>query len=162
MTQSWSAPHYDADHAYVWTLAANLIDLLDPQPNETIVDLGCGTGHLTAQSAQRGATVIGLDASPDMIRQARHNYPHLDFRLADATTFTLDHPVDAVFSNATLHWVKSTPAAALRQIHAALPPGGRFVTEFGGHRNVQHICDAIATAPHDQTAPLPLLPTFDF
>jgi trans-aconitate 2-methyltransferase len=144
MTQTWNAPNYDADHAYVWTLAAGLVDLLDPKPGKTIVDLGCGTGHLTAQIAQRGATMIGLDASPEMIRQAKQNYPALDFRVADATAFALDQSVDAVFSNATLHWITRTPAAAaVARIHNALRPGGRFVAEFGGHGNVRQICRAI-------------------
>jgi trans-aconitate methyltransferase len=144
MSDAWDANHYDRAHSYVWTLAADLLDLLAPQAGERIVDLGCGTGHLTAKIAERGAAVIGIDASAEMLRQARENYPRLDFRVGDATSFLLDAPVDAVFSNATLHWVKDAVAAAGR-IVLALRPGGRFVAEFGGAGNVGEVSRAIAS-----------------
>src|SRR5580700_6778280 len=100
MPDRWDSALYDDRHSFVWKKAADLIDLLHPQPGERILDLGCGTGHLTAQIAERGADVIGLDASASMIAQARQNYPKLKFVLADARTFELDGRFDAVFSNA--------------------------------------------------------------
>ena len=145
MSKSWDAPTYDAAHAYVFTLAADLLDLLAPAPGERILDVGCGTGHLTAKIARAGATVVGVDSSADMIAQARANYPHIDFRVADVTALGLsDAPFDAVFSNAVLHWVPNADAAA-QNIFRALRPGGRFVAEFGGAGNVQQLCSAIAS-----------------
>jgi len=144
MSNTWDANHYDAAHSYVWTLAADLIDLLAPQPGERILDLGCGTGHLTAKIAQRGASVVGIDASAEMVRQARENYPAIDFRMGDATTFQVDAPFDAVFSNATLHWVKDAHPAAERIAAALRRGGGRLVAEFGGNGNVRQVCGAIA------------------
>jgi trans-aconitate methyltransferase len=152
MTTTWNAKNYDTSHAYVWTLAADLLDLLDPHPDERILDIGSGTGHLTTQIAQRGAKVIGLDASPEMVARAKLNYPDLDFRVASAADFTVDQPADAIFSNATLHWVKDAQGAA-HAIHRALRPGGRFVAEFGGAGNVQTITRAIATALKSVNAP---------
>jgi trans-aconitate methyltransferase len=143
MSNTWDANHYDAAHSYVWTLAADLIELLAPQAGERVLDLGCGTGHLTAKIAECGALVVGIDASAEMMRQARENYPGLEFRVGDATSFEEADPFDAVFSNATLHWVKDANAAAVR-IAAALRPGGRFVAEFGGAGNVREVCRAIA------------------
>jgi trans-aconitate methyltransferase len=143
MSNNWDANHYDAAHSYVWTLAADLVELLAPQANERILDLGCGTGHLTTKIAERGASVVGIDASVEMVRQARENYPAIEFRVGDATTFDVDAPFDAVFSNATLHWVKDAHAAAER-IARALRPGGRLVAEFGGAGNVRDVCRAIA------------------
>lgn len=119
-----------------------MIDLLNPQPGETVLDLGCGTGHLTYQIAEKGAIVTGLDSAPAMVAQARMNYPSLKFMLADATNFTLPAPVDAVFSNAVLHWVKNADGA-LACIRRALKPGGRFVAEFGGKDNIHHLLGAI-------------------
>lgn len=145
MPTTWNAKNYDTAHSYVWTLAADLIDLLAPNPGERILDIGSGTGHLTSQIAQRGATVIGLDASPEMVARAQANYPDLDFRVASATDFAFDEKFDAIFSNATLHWVKDAQAAA-NSIRRALRPGGRFVAEFGGAGNVRTIMDAIATS----------------
>jgi trans-aconitate methyltransferase len=141
---AWNAGEYDSRHSYVWTLAADLVELLAARAGERIVDLGCGTGHLTAQIAERGADVMGIDASAEMVEQARENYPQLDFRVGDARTFSVDGPVDAVFSNATLHWVKDAAAAAGR-IALALRPGGRFVAEFGGAGNVREVSRAIAS-----------------
>jgi trans-aconitate methyltransferase len=143
MSNTWDANHYDASHSYVWTLAADLIELLAPAPGERVLDLGCGTGHLTAKIVERGASVVGIDASTEMVRQARENYPGIEFRVGDATSFELAEPFDAVFSNATLHWVKDAGAAAGR-IAGTLRPGGRFVAEFGGAGNVRETCRAIA------------------
>ena len=119
-----------------------MLDLLQPQPGELILDLGCGTGHLTSQLAQAGARVIGLDESAQMLATARQQYPQLEFLQADARDFSLPEPCDAVFSNAVLHWVKPAAAAAAC-IARALKPGGRFVAEFGGQGNVANIVDAV-------------------
>jgi trans-aconitate 2-methyltransferase len=145
---SWDPALYQSAHAFVWQRASDLIELLAPQAGERVLDLGCGTGQLAMKIVERGADVVGLDRSPDMIAQARQNFPQLRFEVADATTFTADQPSDAVFSNATLHWVKP-PEAAVERISAALRPGGRFVAEFGGKGNVSHICDALRIALRD-------------
>jgi trans-aconitate methyltransferase len=142
---SWDAKQYQRRHSYVFEYGKALLDLLSPQPGETILDLGCGSGQLTAAIAQSGASVIGLDSSSEMLAEARAKFPQIDFRLGDAADFALDYPVDAVFSNATLHWVKESAAAA-GCISRALKPGGRFVAEFGGHGNIQPVVDALHAA----------------
>lgn len=135
MRNRWDTELYEGRFDFVWKLGADLLDLLDPQPGERILDLGCGTGQLTAMIAERGALVTGLDHSPEMVAQARINYPALNFVLADARTFGFDGRFHAVFSNAALHWVRDAEAAVDR-IHAALESGGRFVAELGGKGNV--------------------------
>ena len=117
-------------------------ELLQPREGERILDLGCGTGQLTAEIAASGAQVVGLDSSPEMLGQARQNYPNLNFVLADATDFRFEEPFDAVFSNAALHWVKDAEAS-VKCIAAALQPGGRFVAEFGGKGNIPEILVAL-------------------
>ena len=62
---AWNPALYDAKHAFVWQHGAALIDLLQPQAGERILDLGCGTGHLTAQLATAGADVLGVDLSDE-------------------------------------------------------------------------------------------------
>lgn len=141
-TQVWNATLYDVKHGFVTQYGEALLDLLAPRPGERILDIGCGTGHLTKQIADRGAAVIGLDNSPDMIASARTAYSDLAFVLGDAADFAFGEPFDAVFSNATLHWVKP-PEDAVRCIAASLKPGGRFVAEFGGAGNVAHVANAI-------------------
>jgi trans-aconitate methyltransferase len=141
----WDSSLYDDRHSFVWKKVGDLIDLLDPQPGNRILDLGCGTGHLTAQIAERGADVIGLDGSASMIAQARQNYPKLKFTLADARTFQFDEPFDAVFSNAALHWIPEARAVIARTA-ACLKPGGRLVLEMGGKDNIGRIVTALTAA----------------
>jgi trans-aconitate methyltransferase len=139
---SWNAEQYEGRHSYVWQFGGSLLDLLHPRTGEHILDLGCGTGQLTAEIAAGGAQVVGLDSSPEMLGQARQNYPHLKFVLADATDFRFEEPFDAVFSNAALHWVKDAEAS-VKCIAAALRTGGRFVAEFGGKGNIAEIMAAL-------------------
>jgi trans-aconitate methyltransferase len=141
-TPAWNPDLYDKSHSFVWKFGAALLELLEPRPAERILDLGCGTGPLTAQIAAVGAEVVGIDSSRDMIEQARRAFPRLHFEVADARTFELDGKFDAVFSNAVLHWVKE-PEQAVSRIRAALKPGGRFVAEFGGKGNTQKLADGL-------------------
>jgi trans-aconitate methyltransferase len=142
MSEKWDSALYDDRHSFVWKKASDLLDLLDPQPGERILDLGCGTGHLTAQIAARGAIVTGLDASASMIAQARINYPKLRFVLTDAAALEVDEPLDAVFSNAVLHWIRDAPPV-LASVHRALKEGRRFVFEMGAKGNNRRVLEAV-------------------
>ena len=141
----WDAGLYEGEHSFVWKYGAALLPLLDPKPGERILDLGCGTGQLTAEIAAAGAGTLGIDSSPEMIGQARQNYPKLKFQLADARTFISPEPFDAVFSNAALHWIPDAPAV-VRTVFQALKPGGRFVAEFGGKGNTRQVMNALEEA----------------
>jgi trans-aconitate 2-methyltransferase len=141
----WDPALYDSKHSFVWKYGLELIELLAPQRGERILDLGCGTGHLTNQIALSGAAVTGLDISEAMIAKARENYPDLEFVQADAADFRFAEPFDAVFSNAALHWIKRAEAV-VECIARALQPGGRFVAEFGGKGNVAAIHTALQRA----------------
>ena len=142
MSNKWNANAYQDRYSFVWEAAGDLIGLLAPQAGERILDLGCGPGQLTARIAESGATVIGIDRSEAMIAQARGNYPLLDFRLGDAASFALERPVDAVFSNAVLHWVPDASGVA-QCTERVLKPGGRFVCEFGGLGNIASVVRAL-------------------
>jgi len=142
MSDAWDSSLYDDRHSFVWKTGADLLDLLAPQPGERILDLGCGTGHLTDRIAGTGAEVAGLDSSPSMIAQARQNFPKLRFQLADARTFRVDTPYDAIFSNAALHWVREANEAAAAMAQA-LKPSGRLVLEMGVKGNVGLISEGI-------------------
>ena len=141
----WNANLYDDKHSFVWKLAAGVLELLDTKPGERILDLGCGTGHLTGKLAEAGAHVVGVDRSEEMIRQAREAYPSLLFKVMDARELDLDGPFDAVFSNATLHWIKE-PERVITSIARLLRPGGRFVAEFGGRGNTGELLKAVDRA----------------
>ncbi|MDY7014892.1 MAG: class I SAM-dependent methyltransferase [Cyanobacteriota bacterium] len=140
----WNTSLYESKHEFVWHYGSELIELLAPQPDERILDLGCGTGQLTQQIAASGAIAIGIDNSPSAIARAKENYPHLQFLVAEGTNFSVEEPFDAVFSNAALHWMKNAQGV-IRCIWQALNPGGRFVAEFGGKGNVRQIVAALET-----------------
>lgn len=143
--KQWDASRYDAGYSFVWKHGAGVLELLAPREGERILDVGCGTGHLTAQIAASGAEVIGIDRSVEMVTTARRNYPRLQFEVADAERFRFDAPFDAVFSNAAIHWMKDQQAVA-SSVWQALKPGGRFVAEFGGRGNIRSIETALHQA----------------
>ncbi len=145
LPNNWDADLYENKHAFVWEHGQYLLKLLNPKPGESILDIGCGTGQLTAKIAQTGCEITGIDHASSMIEKAKQNYPHLFFNVADARTFQVDQPVDAVFSNAVLHWIKEANEA-IASIYQALKPGGRFVAEFGGKGNIQAIAQALNSA----------------
>ena len=104
--REWDAGRYDSAHSFVWERGRGVVELLAPVPGERILDLGCGTGHLTAHIAKSGAEVVGIDSSEDMVRVASQNYPNILFEVADARSLPYVAEFDAVFSNAVLHWVR--------------------------------------------------------
>ena len=130
---------------FVSKLGQDLVRLLDPQPGERILDLGCGTGDLAQRIAASGASVLGLDRSEAMIAEARRKHPRLHFQVGDAAAFTHAEPFDAVFSNAALHWIRDAPRV-VEAIWRALRPGGRLLAEFGGKGNARAVVLAIAEA----------------
>jgi len=140
----WNANLYDDKHAFVFQYGESVLELLDVKPGERILDLGCGTGHLAKKIQEHGAEVIGIDASPEMIAQAKENYPDLDFSVANGADFSFDEPFDAVFTNATLHWIHDADGV-IKSVYKALKPGGRFVGEFGGKGNNQLMMAATGT-----------------
>src|SRR5262249_12493396 len=101
----WDSTFYDQKHSFVTKYGEGVMELLATMAGERILDVGCGTGHLTHLIAQTGAVVTGLDNSAEMIRAAEASYPNIRFIIADAANFSFDEPFDAIFSNAALHWV---------------------------------------------------------
>ena len=78
---TWDARGYDASFSFVTSYGAALLDLLDAQPGERVLDLGCGTGHQGAALVALGADVVGIDADPAMLAVARTEHPELRVEL---------------------------------------------------------------------------------
>lgn len=134
--QSWRPNQYNTNASFVSKLGCSVVDLLEPKPGETILDLGCGDGTLAAKIESKGAKVVGVDSSPEMVRAAQARGIEAYVMSGDALTFAGDF--DAVFSNAALHWIKDYQRV-IGGVNASLRPGGRFVGEFGAYGNIQRL-----------------------
>jgi trans-aconitate methyltransferase len=139
-TTIWNPENYERNARFVSDLGAPLLELLQPKAGETILDLGCGDGFLTAKVAAAGCLVIGADASRDQVEAARRR--GVCAVVMDGHGLGLKQRFDAVFSNAALHWMKRANEVAA-DIVRCLRPGGRFIAEFGGKGNVEKIRSAL-------------------
>lgn len=158
----WDAPKYHriSDPQLAWgrTVAARLV----PAAGERILDVGCGTGRLTAEIAEvRDVLVVGLDPSAAMLAEARRGQVQYGGRTpvrevctcpvyvqADAAALPFVAAFDAVFSNATFHWVPDHDRL-FRNIHTALRPGGRLVAQCGGAGNLASLYGRARTLMDD-------------
>ena len=101
------------------------------QKPQRVVDLGCGTGELTAVLHRElgAAETIGVDSSPAMLAKAVElDVPGLRFSRADIAEWTPSEPLDVVFSNAALHWLPDHPRLFAR-LAAMLAPGGQIAVQ---------------------------------
>jgi SAM-dependent methyltransferase len=141
--QVWDPEGYARHARFVAELAGPVLELLAPRPGERILDLGCGDGVLTERLQSLGCDVLGVDASPEQVAAARRL--GVAAEVADAARLGFAAAFDAVFSNATLHWVKDADAA-IAGVYRALRPGGRFAAELGGEGCVARIRGGLAAS----------------
>lgn len=141
--QTWNPESYAKNARFVSELGEPLLELLQLVPGEKILDLGCGDGALTEKLVAAGGLVLGMDASYAQVQAARQRGLNAEVCRAEDLPFVEEF--DAIFSNATLHWVKDQ-ATALAKIYRSLKPGGRFVAELGGFGCVETIRKALHEA----------------
>lgn len=144
---AWDPALYAANASFVPALGNVALAWLDARPGERALDLGCGDGVLTLKIATTGAIVEGIDADAAMVAAARAR--GINVRCLDARNLEDTASFNAVFSNATLHWIRP-PEAVITNVARALVPGGRFVGEFGGHGNIAAIRTALAATLADR------------
>jgi len=140
----WDAAKYHriSDPQLAWGRA--VAARLALRAGERILDLGCGTGRLTEEIATTpGITVVGLDRSAAMLRQActRSQTPVVGlptYVLGDGADLPFANAFDAIFSAATFHWIPDHDRL-FRSLYAALKPGGRVVAQCGGARNLDRL-----------------------
>ena len=106
-----------------------------------ILDLGCGEGTLAKETQNKGARVIGVDLSENMVIKAKENGTEA-FVMGVTNLQFKDETFDKVFSNAVLHWVKDLNTSA-SEIFRILKKDGKFVAEFGGFGNINSLCQTM-------------------
>nr|GAT50614.1 predicted protein [Mycena chlorophos] len=149
--QGWSAKLYNKSASFVYSAAytAPVLGMLQAQPGEKIIDLGCGSGEVTFELEKivkqaPGGLVVGVDFSEAMIAKCKESgmqhafvsdIQSLDIPMSAFNDGNQNFKFDAAFSNATLHWCKRDPAGVLESVKRVLKPGGRLAVEFGGMHN---------------------------
>ena len=139
-SNEWNATNYNNHADFVSKLAMPVVELLDPKDGEYILDVGCGEGSLAVEIEKFGANVLAIDLSEDMVEKTKQK--GIEAYVMSATDIEYADKFDAIFSNATLHWVLD-PKLALEQFYKALKDDGRVVAEFGGEGNIKALISAI-------------------
>jgi trans-aconitate 2-methyltransferase len=113
----------------------DLFQLVQVRPGLEVIDLGCGTGELTLQLAERlpGSQVLGIDSSPEMLERASQN-KHPRLRFEQGLIQEASGEWDLVFSNAAIHWVEDHPALVPR-LFSLVRPGGQLVVQIPSNHN---------------------------
>jgi trans-aconitate methyltransferase len=142
---TWNAEDYAKHSSAQQNWAKELISKLKLNGYESVLDIGCGDGRITAEIAHRlsDGTILGVDSSNDMIQLAFKNFPQekhpsLSFELVDARQLLFKEQFDIVFSNAALHWIKDHKSV-ISGIKNSLKPKGRMLLQMGGKGNAESI-----------------------
>jgi len=160
--REWDARTYDeiSEPQYQWGL--EVLERLAPEPAETVIDAGCGSGRVSERLLERlpDGRLIGVDGSEEMIKVASERFDgdeRVTLFVSDLLELTPDlleangapREADALFSTATFHWIMDHDRLFSR-VHSVLRPGGRLVAQCGGAGNVADHARAIvevATRP---------------
>ncbi|MBV9713842.1 MAG: methyltransferase domain-containing protein [Solirubrobacterales bacterium] len=150
--RDWDAATYDriSDPQFAWALEQ--LDRLELKGDEVVLDAGCGSGRVTAELVDRvpRGRVYAVDAAPSMVEHAQARLgSRATVSCQDLVELSLPEPVDAVFSNATFHWI-SDHDRLFAALQRALRPGGRLVAQCGGRGNIdafRRLADEVAGEP---------------
>lgn len=147
---------YEKESLVQRTAAELLLSLLQIGPQDDVLDLGCGTGHLAA-SISRITTgrAVGIDPASGMVAEARSKYSsqRVSFEIAAAEGLLADREFDVIFCNSALQWFRD-PSRALTACKRALRPGGRMGIQAPARSDYcPNFLGAIAeVASHPETA----------
>ncbi|KAL8392632.1 hypothetical protein RB595_002721 [Gaeumannomyces hyphopodioides] len=160
---NWSSKAYQNAASFVPKLAVEVVKWLDPQPNDVILDIGCGDGVLDLQIGEvlsKGSgSLHGIDSSLSMIEASKAaaasaGFKNLTFEVHDAADLVSKPELQQArftkaFSNAAMHWILRPEAARevfFRGVRDALAPGATFAFEMGGLGNVAELKAGIVGA----------------
>jgi len=141
----WDADDYEKHSKSQQLWARELIQKLNISGDESILDIGCGDGKVTAEIASllNSGRITGIDSSPEMISLAKSNFPgtinkNIHFGIMDASSMSFTNEFDIVFSNAVLHWIQDH-RPVLKGIFSSLKKGGTALLQMGGQGNAEGI-----------------------
>jgi trans-aconitate 2-methyltransferase len=151
-SRDWDAATYDrvSDPQLQW--AREQLERLHLRGDEVVVDAGCGSGRVTALLAEMvpDGRVYAVDVAPSMAEHAREALGgRATVFCQDLVDLELPEPVDAVFSNATFHWIPDHDRLFAR-LHSALAPGGRLLAQCGGRGNIDSFRVLAEQVAHEQ------------
>jgi len=149
----WDGARYDrlADPQARW--GRTVLDRLELEGREVVLDAGCGSGRVTEELVRRlpAGRVVALDASASMLAAARRRlapagnrvrFVHADLLALEPALLGSDAPLDAVFSNATFHWITDHDRL-FANLASVLRPGGWLVAQCGGEGNIESVVRAV-------------------
>ncbi len=157
----WDPDQYERFREERLQPGRDLIAMIEAGDGLSVIDLGCGTGRLTRELADRlpHADVLGIDRSEEMLAEARQH-------ARDAVRFErraiedIEGTYDRIYSNAALHWLPDHPAL-LKQLMSHLAPGGQLAFQVPSNSRhpitrIRHevmrsepFADALANRPSD-------------
>jgi demethylmenaquinone methyltransferase/2-methoxy-6-polyprenyl-1,4-benzoquinol methylase len=127
------APWWDADMIRNEPVIATILDNGGIREGAHVLDVACGTGVLFPDYLARGASVTGIDISPEMVKIARSKFPQVEVLLGDVEETAFDRQFDAVMVyNAFPHF--PNPAVLIRTLAGLVKPGGRLSVAHGMSR----------------------------
>ncbi|MEV6306604.1 class I SAM-dependent methyltransferase [Actinoplanes sp. NPDC051861] len=140
---------------------ARMIDAMLPR-GARILDAGCGTGRVGGLLAAAGHDVTGVDLDPELIAEARRNFPSPDWFVGDLSQLDLPDRFQAIVcaGNVMTFAAPRSRVDILRRFHTHLAPGGRAVIGFGAGRDYD-FTDFLTDAKTAELVPELLLSTWD-
>lgn len=140
----WNARHYHQVSAPQQAWGRRVLDRIAFRGDESVLDLGCGTGRLTTLVAERvpRGRVVALDRSSSMLFEAQPwlntHAPRVAIVMGDGASLPFVRAFDVVFSTATFHWILDH-GALFRAVITALKKGGRLEAQCGGGPNLARL-----------------------
>ncbi|MFC1478012.1 methyltransferase domain-containing protein [Candidatus Margulisiibacteriota bacterium] len=129
------AGHYDKSAHLQQGIARELVQKINMEDPRSILDIGCGTGHLTGLLAKKypEAKISALDLAPGMVEQARRKQPEIEFQVGDAEALPYpDQAFDCIVSSTTYQWITDLNKAFLEAGRVLKGDGELGLAMFGG------------------------------